>query len=329
MNSLHLAMPWWLLLLPLPWLLQRLRHVARGLRRHELRLRHPAVPLIAGMMQHRHRHAHRRMWWRWLVFCLLLLALTQPQWIGRRLPAIPGERDIVFIIDTSVSMLLRDYVVNGKRIDRMTMLRGVLGRFTRQLRGSRISLIVFAERAHTLVPLTRDRALIQAMLDRVQTGMAGRSKSLGEALALAVRQAKRSQRKRRLLILFSDASRSTGSISATEASRLAASEKLRIHTIAIGSADKHAGERRYAGLIYDPASLNRLRAIARATGGRFYQASDTRALKQAVALIEKTEREPATKQAMFETTPLYIWPLATAILILLGARIVSAAKGGD
>ena len=63
------------------------------------------------------------------VVASIAISLTEPVRIGERLPDPPQERDIVFIVDTSISMILRDYVLDGKRIDRMTLLKGVLDRF--------------------------------------------------------------------------------------------------------------------------------------------------------------------------------------------------------
>ena len=328
--NIHLASPYWLALLVLPVIFGSLTLKYRWLRSDaSYRLRHPGAQLLANIQKTLASKKHKQsVIWRWIIFGLMVLALTQPQLIGKKLPQSPQQRDIVFVVDTSVSMLLKDYLVNGKRIDRMTMLRGVLGRFTRSLKGSRLSLIVFGDNAYTLLPLTRDRSLVLAMLEKIETGMAGRSKALGDALSLAVRQAKASKRKHRLLILFSDASRTTGTISPEEAAELAASEKIRIYTIAIGASKKSAAEKHFSGLIYDVASLERLKTIAAKTGGRFFQASDTRSLQGAITSIEKTERSPSRKIEHYAITPLYSWPLLAAVLLLLASRIANLLKGG-
>ena len=56
-----------------------------------------------------------------------------PVRIGARLPDPPDDRDIVFIVDVSVSMVLRDYELDGQRIDRMNLLKALLDRFTQGL----------------------------------------------------------------------------------------------------------------------------------------------------------------------------------------------------
>ena len=66
---------------------------------------------------------------------LILLSLAQPYRLGPELPKPQQYRDIVFIVDSSVNMVLRDYVVNDQRIDRMSMLKIVLNHFIKQLDG--------------------------------------------------------------------------------------------------------------------------------------------------------------------------------------------------
>ena len=109
-----------------------------------------------------------------IVFFFLVIALSQPIRVGEKLPDPPQERDIIFIVDASVSMILRDYVLNGERIDRMSLLKGVLDSFIENLKGEKMSIIVFGDQAFTLVPLTSDQYLLQRMLSRVQATIAGR-----------------------------------------------------------------------------------------------------------------------------------------------------------
>jgi Ca-activated chloride channel family protein len=79
----------------------------------------------------------------WLVLVCLVLALAAPVRTGSKIPDPPEQRDITFIVDASVSMLLRDYILDGQRIDRMSFLKSFLDRFVQQLEGDRISVIVF------------------------------------------------------------------------------------------------------------------------------------------------------------------------------------------
>ena len=70
----------------------------------------------------------------------LIFTLAQPVIIGERLPDPPPERDIVFLVDTSVSMQLKDYSLQGKPIKRMDLLRNLLNEFAINMSGESISI---------------------------------------------------------------------------------------------------------------------------------------------------------------------------------------------
>ena len=176
-----------------------------------------------------------------VIFSFLILGLSQPVRIGEKLPDPPQERDIIFIVDASVSMILRDYILNGERIDRMSLLKGVLDNFIENLKGEKMSIIVFGDQAFTLVPLTSDQYLLRRMLSRVQATIAGRFNAIGDAIALAVKQATKNQEqtgntnRKRVLVLLTDADQPTGSIDPLIAAELAKNAKLPLYTIAIGA----------------------------------------------------------------------------------------------
>ena len=210
-----------------------------------------------------------------IIFLFLVFALTQPVKIGEKLPKPPQERDIIFIVDTSVSMILRDYILNGERIDRMSLLKGVLDSFIVKLKGERMSIIVFGDSAYTLVPLTSDQHLLRRMLGRVQATMAGRFNAIGEAIALAVKQAtqsKKNSKRNRVLVLLTDADQPTGNIDPIVAAKLAKSEKLSLYTIAIGASSLAAEENRLGGLLYSPVDLNLINQLSSITGAKSFQA---------------------------------------------------------
>jgi Ca-activated chloride channel family protein len=324
-GALQLLAPAWLWLLPalalaaLVWRRSAggdddsgLAAAAPGAR---LRVRHPLVHLLLP-----ERPASRRTVGRaliaWTVLACLVLALAQPVRIGEQLPEPPSERDVVFIVDTSVSMILRDYVLDGERIDRMTLLKGLLDGFARSLEGDRIGVIVFADTPYTMVPLTPDIDLVRRMLARITTGIAGRSGAVGDAVALAVREAQKSSGQRPVLVLFTDAALPTSRIAPEDAAGLAARSGIALYTVAIGAASREAEERRTMGLIYHPANVALLRAMAERTGARSYQAGDADALQSAIDDIGRRETSTRTLPPRYYREPLYHWPLLFGLALL-------------
>lgn len=305
----------------------------------ESRYLHPLTALLHSQLESRSIH-HRgwlhslssllRAWWRWLILACFVLALANPVRIGAPLASPPPQRDIILIVDTSISMMLKDYVVEGKRISRMLLLKDVLQRFIERLQGDRISIVVYADAAYTLVPLTHDRELLTKMLNRIRTGIAGRTNAMGDAIGLAIKHA-RDQRpstaqRRRVLVLFSDGARPTGAIAPETAAELAREAGLHLYSIAVGADTQEASEQKATGLLYDPADLHRLASIAEHTGGKFYRAGDAAALRQAVDDIVKTEVNPTPTAQRFKKDSLYLWPLLLGLGILTFTHFSQARR---
>lgn len=336
-GDIHLLNPEWLWLLPALALVFLIWKRAGRYDEHtglsgitpwsSLRFMHPLIPLLPrDAIPSRPAILHSLL--VLIAIICLVTALAEPVRTGEKLPDPPEERDIVFIVDTSVSMVLRDYVLDGKRIDRMSLLKGLLDRFVQQLRGERISIIVFGDAAYTLVPLTRDQSLVRRMLSRIETTIAGRSSVVGEGIALAVKEAGEQSDRRRILVLLTDAALPIGDITPQTAAELAARKKLPLYTIAIGAGSFAAEEQRNAGLIYQPADLKLLQSLAQHTGANSYQASSSETLQQAIKDIERREKNPGEVMPRYYQQPLYAWPLILGLAILSLSQLARLIRGG-
>ena len=337
LSNLHIALaePYWLLLIPgmllLIFSLQRrghrpvmsLTHWLADLNR-EVYL-HPKATLLENAQAKSESKTIRQSIYLpllhlLLVVSLLSLALAQPYRIGKRLPDPPEHRDVVFLLDTSVSMVLRDYVVEGKRIDRLTMLKHVLAHFVDKLHGNRIQLIAYAEEAYTLVPLTNDYALLKFQLQRLQAAtLTGRSSDLSHALLYAASQYPESgaQDTKPVFVMLTDASRPDRRIDPRVAAEYIAQQGIRLHTIAIGAGSYEAEDTTHVTLIYHPTNFQLLEDIAARGKGSFFWAKDTASLADALARIQETEKRTTKVEPMFIKEPLYFWPLSAGVGWLL------------
>lgn len=254
-----------------------------------------------------------------LLIFFISLALSQPYRITHKLPEPPAHRDIIFMLDTSVSMVLKDYVVNGQRIDRITMLQNVLSHFIDRLNGNRMQLIVFSEQAYTLVPLTEDYALLKYQLQRIQPAvLTGRGTDISRALLYAVQPYLNTENKDSIpvVVMLTDANRPVRDIDPVTTARYIAEQGIRLHTIAIGAASYSAEQKRELGLIYHPASFYLLEKIAQAGNGKLFWARNTQLLQDALAEIQKTEKRKTQTQAQYVKQHVYYWPLGFAVLLL-------------
>lgn len=326
-GNLEITTPEWLWLLPLlAAITLLLRYVAMPDKQsgllpfssHDITsVIHPLVSLLPEKLLNTDKGRRLNTLFTWLTLTLLIVALTQPVRIGEQIPEPEHQRDIVFIVDTSVSMILRDYVLDGKRIDRSGMLKTVIDRFVANLEGNRISVIVFGETAHTFIPLTLDQQFIRRMLARIEPTMAGRYKAVGDAIALAVSNTRQSPGKHPVFVLFTDVHTPSGKITPQSATQLATADGIPVYTVAIGAASYAAEEQRTSGLLYDPVNLPLLESISASTGARSYQASDADALREAIGNIDRREKNITTTTPRYFRQPLYQWPLLSGLMLII------------
>jgi Ca-activated chloride channel family protein len=286
----------------LPWLVAAcLLALLAALRRREGAVAWSALPeaIAAG--------AARREWLPLLSRALrlagmLALALVLAGPVGvHRSPPEPGHGlDLVLAIDASGSMRALDADVAGARRSRLALAREVVARFAREraAEGDRVALVVFGETAFTLCPLTSDGRLLSAALSRVEAGVAGEATAVGEALALAVKRVAGSpQSAGRVAVLLTDGRHNAGAVSVEAATALARTDRVRVHTVAIGSSGQRVlmeqgpGEAG-RGLRFERHDVDAqsLAAVAASTGGSFFAARRSSDLAPVYAEIDRLER---------------------------------------
>lgn len=288
--------------------------------------RHPRIDILRQLNTTRtQQQAIYRPVRRWLSYSIVLfglhLALAHPYRLGQQLPNPPEYRDTVFIVDASISMLLRDYLVDNKRVDRMTMMKSVLTLFVNQLEGNRISLIAFSEQAYTLVPLTDDYKLLKTMLRRLEPAvLTGRTSHPGKAMLYALQQLRQTvadSAHKPVLVLVSDVNRPDRELDPAVVAKYIRQQGYRIHTIGIGASSYAAQENKFSGLIFHPANFSILEAIAENGQGKFYWADNARSLQAAMQAIQLGERHKIDATPRFIPLPLYQWPLLITISMII------------
>lgn len=308
---LSLASPAWLLALPLPWLLWLVAQQHQQKKAHqETALYHPQAALLASLSQ----QSRLQLPWLWLIGCtLLLLALARPQWLG-------GDehqgRNFLLAIDISSSMKAQDFYVNGLPVNRLDTIKHVANQFISERQGDRIGLIVFADDAFTLAPMTNDLQLIKGLLNDISQGMAGQKTAMGQAIALGVKRLEKLDGKSRNLILLTDGSNTAGEIHPLNALEIAKLHQVKIYSIGVGNPGKvlfQRGPVKKPDYIQVPLDEALLQQLSSETGGRYYRAGDTETLQQIIKDIEQLETIPL--EAM--TSPPREWYLVPLLLGLM------------
>jgi Ca-activated chloride channel family protein len=289
---LILANPIWLLALPLailPWIIFRWRGRRYALRISDLKTFKKSAAVSIGIK------AYGGVALRSIAIALVVLALARPQSVDRPSSRSNEGIDIVLAVDTSGSMRALDFELKGERVDRLEVVKEVIGKFVEQRIDDRIGMVVFGTEAYTQVPLTLDHQVLHAFLRRSKIGMAGDSTAIGDALATATKRVKDVDAKSRIVILLTDGTNTAGKVDPRTAAKAAASVGVRVYTIGVGSngmvpmpVQGFFGETiQNVEVELDEALL---KEIADTTNGKYFKASDTEALVNVYKAIDELEK---------------------------------------
>ncbi|MFZ5563073.1 MAG: VWA domain-containing protein [Thermodesulfobacteriota bacterium] len=256
------------------------------------------------------------------VFVLLVTALARPQWGTEKFESLTEGINIILAIDTSESMRALDFKKDGQVVNRLDAAKSVVADFISKRDGDRIGMVVFGTNAFTQVPLTRDYNTITYILDHLKIGAAGGNTAMGDAIGISLKRLVDVKSKSNVIILLTDGESNTGELSPEEATDIAVEKKVRIYAIGIGSngevpflvEDPLFGKR----YVYQKVSIDEaaLRMIAAKTGGLYFKAEDTDALKRIYATIDRMEKTAVKVRHYTNYTDLYYYLVALAIILL-------------
>ncbi len=245
---------------------------------------------------------------------LCVVALARPRETVRDVVVESEGLDIILAVDTSGSMQATDFVVGGRQVDRLSVAKGVLGDFVEGRPNDRLGVVVFGEEAFTHVPLTLDHATLQAVLEQIEIGVAGaQGTAIGSAIAVGAKRLKDLEAPDRVMIVLTDGRNNAGRIAPMEAAQAAAALGIKVYTIGVGAASRSA----FGALrIGDGLDEEGLTAIAEATGGRYFRATDTRSLVDIYATIDELEPSPAEVTELVAHVERYRWFLFPGVGML-------------
>jgi Ca-activated chloride channel family protein len=176
------------------------------------------------------------------------------------------------------------------------------------------------------------RQLEDVRLDMLPDGTA-----IGSGLATALTRLRRSEAKSRVVVLVTDGSNNAGEIDPTTATDLARAMEVRVYSVLVGRGgdvpmpvrmrDPMTGQvferRQMVNVQIDP---DLLRAIASRTGGEFFAASDSEALRQIFDRIDKLETSEI-KQSTYRRYEDRFAPFLAACAMLLAAAGLAWSAG--
>jgi len=246
-----------------------------------------------------------------------IVGLARPQKITHS-EVIEGEGvEISIAIDVSGSMRERDFVVDRRRVDRLSAAKAVVKEFIRGRTYDRIGVIVFSGRPHTMGPLTMNHEWLQEMIGReihfrrfdnvIEGGTA-----IGTAIAASAKRLSEREAKSKVVVLLTDGVQSVPGLTPEDAAKLSATLGIKVYPIAIGRPGQPGSEE-------ETFDLPTLRKVASITGAKAFLGKDTEALKQIFDEINELEKSDIEHRQIVQKKEYYQWPtLAAASLLLLG-----------
>jgi Ca-activated chloride channel family protein len=213
--------------------------------------------------------------------------------------------DIALLLDISGSMLAEDFQPN-----RIEAAKEVAQSFIDGRTNDRIGLVIFAGQSFTQCPMTLDYRVLKNLLRQVKPGVVEDGTAIGMAIAQGVNRLKDSKAKSKVMILLTDGVNNRGEIDPLTASQIAQTFGIRIYTIGVGT----VGEAPYPvqtpfGIRYQniPVDVDEktLQQIAEMTDGKYFRATNNRALKQIYAEIDKMEKTRIEVRAYRSYTELF------------------------
>jgi Ca-activated chloride channel homolog len=265
---------------------------------------------------------------------LIVVALARPQWGYTWQEQRARGVDVIFVIDTSKSMLTPDVAPN--RLERAKL---AIYDCVEQMAGDRVGLVAFAGQAFLQCPLTLDYDAFRETLQSIDTKTIARG---GTDIAAGLDEAANALENsgnHKVIVLVTDGEDLEGQ-GINEAKTLA-QQRIVIYTVGVGTAqgDLIPVPQEHGGVDYvrDPTTNQlvtshldaaTLTSIAQAAGG-FYQplgATDEGLTKIYEDGIKKIPQESLTSRLQRLPNEQFQWPLAAALILLAAESLIGTRR---
>ncbi len=313
----ELAWPWVLLALPVPYLVWFFWPACRLTLSSAVRVPyfHVVCPSTPDVRLERLKLTSMMLWF--LVWALMLLALSGPRWVGKpQWLAMPGY-NIMLALDLSPSMGVNDMSMSGHPVSRFSVVQHTAEQFVRERVNDQLGLILFGERAYLLTPLTSDHQTILARLDDASVGLAGKMTAIGDAVGMAIKHLQHVPREGRVVIVLTDGVNNAGALSPMKAAELARAEGIKLYTIGLGADAKNTP---FEQLFLNPTAVaeldeETLKKMARLSGGEYFRATDLASLHRIYQQISQLARSSQESTPVRPQHEYYPWALLAALCL--------------
>ena len=221
--------------------------------------------------------------------------------------------DIMIALDISLSMKAKEKQYNNE--SRMLAAKETLVNFISSRPNDRIGIVSFAGRSYLEASVTLDHTFLLNKLENdvnpdpdLDDGTA-----IGSAMSnAATRLLEYKDTKSRIIILITDGSNNSGTVTPEEAAKAIALQGIKIHTVAIGSKEGRLPRsiQLYPEQEFDTETLKRIASI---TKGTYHRAISTKDLSQALANIDILEKTDRSQRVISHKQEHHVWFTAAVL----------------
>ena len=241
---------------------------------------------------------------------LIVVSLSRPQLVDKITETSVEVVDMILVLDISSSMLADDFQPN-----RLEAVKKTAVNFINSRKSDRIGIIVFAGESFIQCPLTVDKLVLKSLIDEINiVSKEYDGTAIGMAIANATNRLRKSLVKSKVMVLLSDGSNNSGEIDPRTAAELALQYDVKIYTIGAGT-NQAFTRIPGRGLIKNEIDEETLKFIANKTGGKFFRATDIKALESIYKEIDALERSEIEVKEYSNYTEIYIWILFPALIL--------------
>ena len=242
--------------------------------------------------------------------------------------------DLYIAVDVSNSMNAQDIVPS--RLDRS---KQAINKLISEMKGDRLGVIIFADKAFVQLPITTDYSAAKMFLASVSTSsVASQGTAIGEAINLAVKSFADDERSKAIVIISDGEDHENDA--ALEAAREAAKRGVKIYTIGMGLPEgapipmyNQYGQMigykkdKSGNTVVTRLDEDMLRRIADAGGGIYVRANNSNVgLEKIYDDISKLDKTEIETQMFTDYEDQYQWFVGPGILLLLLWVFMSSGK---
>ena len=322
---------YWLIVIPvlvIIYILFRLGQKRRFERFAKIGMRKELVP----------GYSTRRSNFKFIIFLLMIacgiLALANLQ-SGSKMEEVKREGiDLYLAVDVSNSMNAEDIVPS-----RLERSKQAINKLIADMKGDRIGVIVFADKAFVQLPITTDYSAAKMFLSTINTSLvASQGTAIAEAINLALKSFPDEAHSRAIVIISDGEDHENDA--AVKAAQEAAKQGVRIYTIGMGLADgapipeynqygHQTGYRkdRNGNTIITRLDEQMLQKIAEAGNGIYVRASNSNVgLSKIYDDINKMDKTEIEAKVFTDYEDQFQWFVGAAIILLLIEIFISSGK---